>query len=80
MELFISFILDIEQYKISIIQNKLKIRISLSENFKNIFNKYIIKMKTIKNNTIISVLKKVNKSINLFTIIFFIYCVQIIQY
>ena len=80
MEPFISFILDIEQYKISIIQNKLKIRISLSENFKNIFNKYIIKMKTIKNNTIISVLKKVNKRINLSTIIFFIYCVQIIQY
>ena len=80
MELFISLILDIEQYNISIIQNKLKIRISLSENFKNIFNKYIIKMKTIKNNTIISVLKKVNKSINLSTIIFFIYCVQIIQY
>ena len=74
MELFISFILDIEQYNISIIQNKLKIRISLSVNFKNIFNKYIIKMKTIKNNTIISILKKVNKNINLF-IIFFIYCV-----
>ena len=79
MELFISFILDIEQYNISIIQNKLKIRISLSVNFKNIFNKYIIKMKTIKNNTIISVLKKVNKSINLFIIVF-IYYVQIIQY
>lgn len=80
MELFISLILVIEQYNISIIQNKLKIRISLSVNFKNIFNKYIIKMKTIKNNTIISILKKRNKNINLFTIIVFIYYVQIVQY
>ena len=78
MELFISLILVIEQYNISIIQNKLKIRISLSVNFKNIFNKYIIKMKTIKNNTIISILKNINKNINLFTIIVFIYYVQIV--